>query len=395
MNMFYDKTARRPSGYLSALCLLLALAGCRNRDLDIGNGLALAVPISDYPTVMIAFHGEDGAQLPQEMTVIWYDNLDRATVGEYDSRQAVTDVLPPALYKPLCIGVSETGVMDFRGMNLRDSFEVCLPACRPLWYTDATDVIPRLAKEKIVSESTARFYTDGADRTLDIRTGGKRDTVTVDFYPRNALREFTILIHGVKGVGYVEQGRDNNKRGAISGQAASFLPGVNARSAAPSTIIFSRIETYPDGQRYEWSAEQKNLFTRLAPGWNNPETGWTGDWITGTFSSFGPVEPENGQFRLVIGMLNKGGYLYKGVWGYGGRDATEVSHQLTGAWGDNGQSSWSNGRLTETQKAWREGNGGFDVILAGDGGLVIPGDGMNDPNSNIIDMNGNGEIYIP
>jgi hypothetical protein len=367
-------------GSVPSLCLLflalLAAVSCENRDLSVDDpcdNLTGAV-------VKVVFHWEEDARPPENMTVWWYNSIRPKTIIEdYNSRKENMEyTLPEAFYTPLCADVYSfgNGTLGFRGTGSREGFEAYNLSGKASWYTNPNYGIPQLSTdEKVVGESEPYiFYADGdEDRTADTRGLGAGDTLTVDFYPKNALHEFTFLIHGVQGTKYIEYDRKDNKRGVVSGQSASFFPAGMTLANTPSSMVFSRIETHTNGQRNKWSEEQQHLFTRYDANWEKDsiEGGWTNDWITGKFSTFGPVNPENGRFRMTIGMVNKGGKLYWGLWGYGSATThDELRRQLKGAW--------------EDQKAWRERNGGFDIILAGAGGLIVLDDGSTEGGGGFI-----------
>jgi hypothetical protein len=371
---------------------LFAATACENRTLSLDD---FCDDFAARPPIKVKFLWEENAVPPEYMTVFWYDGTGKTTIDDYESRKTTLERgLPAARYMPFCIDLYsfDNGTMGFRGSAARETFEAYNLPGSASWYLDAKNQIPKLRQdEALVGEANPYIlYLDADDaRETDTRYRNDGDTLTVEFVPINPLHEFTFLIHGVQGMQYAGTG-SASRRGIISGLSASYFPADRALAKEPSSLIFSRIETHINGQKYSWSTEQKQCFSLFDPDWADANKGWTGDWITGKFSSFGPVDLDNGLFRLILGFLNKGGTLYWGAWGYaapGSRD-DDIRRQLRGAWGDSGQK--------DVQIAWREQNGGFDIILAGDGGLVIPdaGDSGGSSGGFVVDSDDWGEEIV-
>jgi hypothetical protein len=369
--------------------VLTALAACENRALSLDD----YCPDIGRPLIQVQFQWEENAAPPEMMTVFWY-NATEGKLGLYDdymSRATTPERgLSPARYTPLCVDLYsfENGTMAFRGWNTaRETFEVFNDECAADWYTNSE--IPKLPNEKLIAESTHKYlYLDAhEDRVADTRTLTEKDTITLTFFPVNVLHEFTFLIHGAQGLQVAGSGRG----GIISGQAGSYFPASQRRPEQPYSLVFSDIKFYVDGKNHNWTPEEQAAFTAIDPHW---KTEWIDDWITGSFTSFGPADLENGFFRLVIGVLNRGGEIFRGSWGAWGYYAPNsndevIQRQLQGAWGDDG--SW------ETQQAWRKQNGGYDIILAGHGGLIIPDggtDGGGGSGGFVVDADGWGEDVI-
>jgi hypothetical protein len=160
--------------------------------------------------------------------------------------------------------------------------------------------------------------------------------------------------------------------GAISGMSGSYYPATGNLATSPSTVLFSRVEAIPSAQNSaRWTAEQKALFEKKDPNWDNPDTltGWTRDWVVGKFSTFGPLDRKTHTFRLAVEAISKANNYYHGAWGYwNGQGENTVVAQIDSAMGLNG--------TYEEQLAWRQRNGGYDIILYNDHRLLIPeGDG--------------------
>jgi hypothetical protein len=197
-------------------------------------------------------------------------------------------------------------------------------------------------------------------------------------------------VHGVQGLQFANTST-SGRRGIISGQAGSYFPASRQRPEQPYSLVFSQMTLYIDGKNHNWSPDEQDAFAAIDPQW---KTEWTDDWITGKFTSFGPADLPNGYFRLVIGILNKSNQIYRGSWGAWGYYAPNsndyvIQQQLQGAWGDNGD--------RETQPAWRKQTGGYDIVLAGHGGLIIPDAGTGGGGGTggfIVDADGWGEDII-
>jgi hypothetical protein len=155
--------------------------------------------------------------------------------------------------------------------------------------------------------------------------------------------------------------------GAISGMSGSYFPESGKLASTPSTILFSRVEAITNAQtNSRWTEQEKALFTAKNPNWANPDTltGWTRDWVTGKFVTFGPLNPKEHRFRLTVETVNQGNKHYFGSWGYWNDQwENSVAAQIEGAMGKNG--------TLEEQLIWRERNGGYDIILYNDHRLLV------------------------
>ena len=345
-------------------CILL-LVSCENKELfppcSTGDNLI---------EVIIHWEGKPLSTLPENMRVLWYpqDNpagmLDKmfGTYGGFDR-------LPASHFTPLCYDYYGNSRIDFRGYGSPASFEAySIPASS--LYNQYAEPVPG---EPTVSEAASPylFYTDGRPQTIDTESVPQGDTLRVHFYPENVLREFTFLIYGVKGAKNMAR-----NGGAISGMSASCFPATGHLAESPSTILFSRVEAVTNGQSSNrWTEEQKKLFAYKNPNWQSSDStkGWTDDWVTGKFSTFGPVNLNSLQFRLTVEALSNNNYYYYGAWGYWyGKWEDTVGRQIKGAVDGN-----NTGTPDERQAWWRERNGGFDILLYNDGRLVVPDGGGN------------------
>ncbi|MDR1882387.1 MAG: DUF5119 domain-containing protein [Prevotella sp.] len=316
--------------------------------------------------VRVVIHWDDvpAASRPNAMSVFWYSGGQSPFIGDYGSAGGY-ERLPGGLFTPLCIDFYGNSGLDFRNTGILDGFEI-YNVSRTSLYNNYADPVPG---EATVAEAVSPYtcYVDGEAQVADTRSLVDGDTLTVDFYPVNVLREFTFLIYGVDGAKNIAR-----SSGAISGMSASYFPASKNLADAPSTVLFTRVTPVQNGQTYSWSSAQKALFAQKNPDWqsSDPNIGWTGDWVTGRFSTFGPVDVNNPNIRLTVEALTGGSRYYYGAWGYWfGKWDDTVGFQIREALGGiSGQ-----GTIDE-QLAWRGLNGGYDIVLSNDGRLVVPED---------------------
>jgi hypothetical protein len=279
--------------------------------------------------------------------------------------------LYPDLYKTMCLDFNGNANLSFRSNGTRGDFEV--------YNTRATgtynNYVPQLpGGEATVSEAYPyQFYIDSRSQEIDTRHLSGKDTLTVHFFPKEVMREFTFLIYDVIGAKYINTGS-----GAISGMSGSYFPASGRLAEWPSTLLFKRVEAIIDGQKErrwsekpEWSESKTwaELFSLKDPQWNDSDTlkGWTRDWITGQFVTFGPLDRTKHHFRLTIEAISKASNHYYGAWGYWfGQWEGTVAAQIDSAMGRN--QTW------EEQVAWRQRNGGFDIVLYNNDRLTIRDD---------------------
>ncbi|MDR0542080.1 MAG: fimbrillin family protein [Dysgonamonadaceae bacterium] len=298
--------------------------------------------------------------LPNNMTVHWYPSkgsLLASDMGVYGGREW----LSADQYKTICLDFNGNTNLAFRSNGTREDFEVYNIRMTGSYNS----LVPPLPGGEItVAEAYPyRFYIDRRPQTVTTENVPAGDTVTVHFYPKNVLREFTFLVYDVIGAR-----RMTRNGGAISGMSGSYFPADNQLATYPSTILFQRVDTVKNGQTSpRWTDEQKRLFARKDPNWANPDTlvGWTRDWVTGQFVTFGPLDRQNHRFRLTVEAVSESNNHYHGSWGYWhGEWENTVAAQIDSAMGKNG--------TLEEQLAWRQRNGGYDIILYNDRRLVIP-----------------------
>jgi hypothetical protein len=353
----------KKTGVMGAVVALLM--ACQHQPLSLDDGC-------DYLAARVVIHWDDHEYATRPGTTGMHIHLFPHS-EEHDIVRLNTPVdggllhLPAYLpYLPVCYDYDGMETVYYRNYNDSTAFEAY---CQPVTgtYNEYSDP-PKPHEPTVAEPAPYTCYVARNDEpfaiipTPDTRTG---DDFTLHFYPENVLHEFTFLIYDVTGVHNI-----NYCRGAISGMSTSFFPAIDSLDRAPSTIIFERINLYSNGQKQRWSEAQRTLFPM---GWDDPATGWTGDWITGAFCTFGVADIEHLLNRLTIEAITPSNYYYYGAWGYWRRQWEEtVRHQLSEALKD--------------QPAWRARNGGFDIVLANDGRLVIPDEDIDGDSGFEIDI---------
>ncbi|MDR0994859.1 MAG: DUF5119 domain-containing protein [Tannerella sp.] len=229
--------------------------------------------------------------------------------------------------------------LAFRNENDRRTFEAyCLPTTG--LYNQY--VKPALDEATVMEPYPNPFYTEAYDSTF-VTDGTKHDTI--HFYPNDVVREFTFLVYGASGVKHLAK-----LYGAISGVPSAYLPALEIEGPSNATVFFNRVTAYAKGQSLSWPEAEEAYWKA---GWQDPDTGWTGDWVMGRFSVFVP-DTMNLRNRLTIEMHSVDNYYYYANFGgpaNGGQDWNpSVSEQLLGA-------------IRYGSEVWRVMNGGFDIIL--------------------------------
>jgi hypothetical protein len=298
--------------------------------------------------VKVAFHwdGLPASALPKEMRVHFYSEPAPGMFAEdFPVHGGLTLLSPGKSYYPVCYDYRRSTGLLFRGNDSLTAFES---------YTAAVG-------EFVSEPAPSVFHTDNYGGPFTVRVLPAGDTLTVHFYPRNVLHEVTFLIYNVSGA---EPQNLLSGTGVLTGMSASYYPGTGRLSPAPSGVLTRRLAGIPSGQAYTgWTTAQRELFTRKNPLWQSgdPAAGWIGDWITGTVCVFGLASltgGAQGAVSLTLRFPSSDGTEASASW------YDEAAVQVLSAAGGDG--SW------DGQQDWREGNGGFDIILDG-GGFSIPG----------------------
>ena len=300
--------------------------------------------------------------LPNRMTVHWYpeaSSLISSEMGVYGGREW----LYGANYNVMCLDFHGNTNIAFRSNGTRPDFEAY-----NIRMTGSYNLfVPQLpGGETTVAEAyPPYFYIDSRSQEIHAEDFSDNDTITVHFYPKNVLREFTFLIYDVTGTKNIA-----SNSGAISGMSGSYYPATGALGTTPSTILFQRVEAIANAQNSSrWTDAEKVLFAAKNPNWASSDTliGWTRDWVTGRFATFGPLDRDENRFRLTIEAFSKGSNAYYGAWGYWhGQWENTIAAQIDSAMG-------KNGTLAE-QLAWRQRNGGYDIVLYNNNRLSVPED---------------------
>ena len=343
------------------IALLLGFTVCDHKDLT-------PCPVTgDVPVnVIIRWDSvpSDMLALPRDMTVHWYpasSSIIASDISVYGGREW----LYADIYDVMCMDFNGPTTLSFRSNGKREDFEVYNVRMTGTYNS----LVPQLpGGEVTVAEAYPyQFYIDSRSQTIDAKNVLAGDTLTVNFYPKNVLREFTFLVYDVIGAQHMTK-----SGGAMSGMSGSYFPASHELASTPSTILFSRTETIRDAQTSpRWTEKEKALFTAKNPNWTSSDTliGWTRDWVIGKFVTFGPLDREQNRFRLTVEAFTQMNNQYHGSWGYWhGQWENTVAAQIDGALGQNG--TW------EEQLAWRQRNGGYDIVLFNDHRLaILEGDG--------------------
>jgi hypothetical protein len=347
------------------LCLLLSFVCCHNREL-------YDCPDCEKRYLQVVINWDDKLAhfLPQAMRIYWYPDHSESPLISNMNHTGGMERLPEDTYRAICFDYYSNTLLDFRGHETAERFEVYNLSATGL-YNKYADPVPG---EPTVAEANSSFYMDVRRLAVDMNTILPGDTLKLSFYPENVLREFTFLIHGVKGAKNMIY-----NSGAISGMSASYFPATGLLSEKPSTVLFEEITALQNGQAHRWTDEEKSLFATRNPDWQSTDSlkGWTGDWITGKFRTFGPVDV-NARFRLTVGTVSTDNYYFYGSWGYWfGKWEDTVGEQIKGSVEGAGAGSWE-----ERRDWWRARNGGYDIVLHNGGRLSVPESGGENPGGN-------------
>ena len=354
---------RRFRYILFTLAILCGFISCEHKELFL-----CAPERSGNSNVNVVIHWdsvpENQLKLPRNMTVHWYPvsgSLISSDMGVYGG----TETLNKTIYNVMCMDFYGNANLAFRSDGTRKDFEVYNVRMNSSYNIN----VPQLpGGETTVAEASPNyFYIDGRSQNINVDSVPDDETLTVHFYPKNVLREFTFMIYDVTGAKNMAV-----NSGAISGMSGSYYPASDNLAAAPSTILFQRVEAIVNAQSdSRWTDAEKALFAAKNPNWASTDTlkGWTRDWITGKFATFGPLDRKSNRFRLTVETFSRANNAYHGAWGYwNGQWENTVASQIDSAMG-------KNGTLAE-QLAWRQRNGGYDIVLYNDQRLSVPeGDG--------------------
>jgi hypothetical protein len=318
--------------------------------------------------------------LPKDMTVHWYPQQGSLLTADMNVYGGM-DWLYSDVYNTMCLDFKGNFMLAFRSNGTREDFEVYNT---PVTGTYNANVPQLPGGENTVAEAYPyQWYIDSRSQEVDTKSYLQEDTLTVHFYPKNVLREFTFLIYDVIGANLMTK-----NGGAISGMSGSYYPATGKPANSPSTILFQRVTAIPNAQTSsQWTDREKQLFALKNPHWTNSDTliGWTRDWIIGKFVTFGPLDRNEHRFRLTVEAISTTQRHYHGAWGYWhGEWENTVAAQIDSAMGKHG--TW------EEQLAWRERNGGYDIVLHNDRRLRVE-EGINSGDGSfVVNVDDWGEI---
>jgi len=339
------------------LTIVLGLVSCQQKE------LFLCSPAGNIPVnVVIHWDSVPNNQLvlPRDMTVHWYPTKGRLLASDMGVRGGI-EYLSPDVFDVMCMDFNGNTNIAFQSNGTRPNFEAYNIQTSGTYNT----LVPQLpGGEVTVAEAVPyRFYIDSRSQNIDTEKLPHGDTLTVHFHPKDVLREFTFMIFDVTGAKYTVQ-----NSGAISGMSGSYYPATGKLATSPSTILFKRVEAISNAQTdSRWTDAEKALFAAKNPDWADSDTlkGWTRDWMVGKFVTFGPLDRAENRFRLTVEAFNRSNNQYHGSWGYWhGQWENTVSSQIDSVMGKNG--------TIEEQLAWRQRNGGYDIVLYNDNRLTIP-----------------------
>jgi hypothetical protein len=287
---------------------------------------------------------------------------------------------PGSRFDSFCYGSGEMEYLDFLHKEDLSLFEV---HNRPGGDESGAKVESGRDEPSVHECFPYTFYITGPSPGFSSPSTG---IDTLHCYPRNVLHEFTFMVYGIEGAGNV-----GSSRGSVSGMYSSYYPSTGLPGNV-STVHFRRALAIDNGRfpdSFSW--QTGDTLQRVSvpgygsipvhpgwfpPGWAHPTTGWTGGWIVGAFSVFGPVPDPGLQNQLTVECFSHAHYSYIASWGYWeGRWEETVHRQLMGALGYfEGCPPEAEPGSAEAQASWRRHNGGFDIVLYNDGRLVIPPD---------------------
>lgn len=189
-------------------------------------------------------------------------------------------------YQPLCYDYYANNIY-FRNETDSELIEAyCALTKRETYELRATPV----PGESTVG-APGEFYFDLAEEHFKVNPTSEDEELTLHFYPRNVMRQFTFRVNNVVGAKNI-----SDTKGAVSGMAASFMMARGTISDEPATILFESGEA---------SAEEVG-------------------YIEGYFYTFGPVAPYSNRF--TIEAISKGSLYYTAYW--------DVSSQITESMAD-------------------------------------------------------------
>jgi hypothetical protein len=377
---------------LLLLSLALGFISCEHRELSIADPCNTPEYYSQA-SVQVVIHWDsiDAAKKPGKgMTVHLFRWDNKGKDLQYNlpadgGRILVPEEIP---YFTLCYDYYGNDYINFRYEHERELFEAYSVPANGIYNTYGPGVE---SNEPTVAEPYPyNFFVTHNEEPFRVEAV---DTVQyLHFYPKDVTHQFTFLIVDVSGAKNMI-----GAHGAVSGMSSTYRMSDGAKESAPTTVLFGseagRVQWKVNGQQIKWTQQMLDvifngeaLLDDWTDRWSNTDIGWMGDWVMGTFCTFGPADVKNIRNRLTVEALSSGKGYYYATWG-GSTDDT-VRKQIAGALGKNG--------TREEQLAWRKQNGGFDIILYNNGKLVVPeGAPQRNDGGIVVDLEGFDNINIP
>ncbi|GHT29698.1 hypothetical protein AGMMS49574_07170 [Bacteroidia bacterium] len=287
----------------------------------------------------------------------------QATLPVNGGRMSMPEEIP---FFTLCYDYYGNDYINFRHEHERELFEAYSVPANGVYNTYGPGV--ESSEPTVAEPYPYHFFVTRNEEPFRVEAPAVDTVQYLHFYPKDVLHEFTFLIADVEGAKNIA-----GAHGAVTGMSSTYRMEDGAKGSAPSTVLFGseagRVQWKVNARQMEWTQQMLDkvyngeaLLADWPDDWSNPETGWTGDWVMGTFCTFGPADAENIRNRLTVETVSTGKGYFHGTWG-GSLDDT-VRRQIAGALGKNG--------TREEQLAWRRQNGGFDIVLYNNGRLVVP-----------------------
>ena len=178
---------KRFTHILLTLALLSGIVSCAQKEPE----LDFCSPLQNVPiNVVINWDSVPNNQLvlPRNMTVHWYPakgSLISSDMGVYGGREW----LDANIFDVMCMDFNGNSNIAFRSNGTRDDFEAYNIRMAGTYNAN----VPQLpGGEVTVAEAYPyQFYIDSRSQEINTETYNEEDTVTVYFYPKNVLREFT------------------------------------------------------------------------------------------------------------------------------------------------------------------------------------------------------------
>lgn len=223
--------------------------------------------------IKVVVHWDDPATQARSMRI----NLFSATPGVADYGR---DDVPAsgvkqiylegnAAYRPYCYDYNASNIY-FRNEQNGETIEAYFSGASRATYDNYVTKAPY--ESTYSAPSGGEFYIHAWTTSFEVVANSPVEQ-TIDFYPRNVLRQFTYRVNNIIG-----QGNIKDIRGAASGMAATFIFHTNSPTDVRSTMLFGNVKKGYD-------AEKKC------------------GYLEGEFYTFAPVAPYENWFTIEIYSL--------------------------------------------------------------------------------------------